>query len=104
MIRAIKGYPRNKPNPNTDGMRSGYKAEEVEEVKGEKAASRDANKEEGALVGIQWTCLGQGQSLWSGRKENYDPEHYLVGDLMCYITEKSIQFLTQNPPEASCCL
>lgn len=86
MIRAIKGYPRNKPNPNADGMRSGYKAEEVEEVKGEKAASRDTNKEEGALVGIQWTCLGQGHSLWSWRKGNYDPEHYVVGNLMYYIT------------------
>lgn len=41
MIGAINGYPRNKPTPNSDGMRSSYKGEEVEEVKGEKAANGD---------------------------------------------------------------
>lgn len=43
MIEVIIGYLGNIPNSNSDGMRSVYEAEEVEKVKGEKAASGDAS-------------------------------------------------------------
>lgn len=53
MIEVIIGYLGNIPNSNSDGMRSVYEAEEVEKVKGEKAASGDASKEKGVAVGIR---------------------------------------------------
>lgn len=53
VIEIIIGYPGNIPNPNSDGTRSVYEAEEVEKVKGEKAASGDASKEKGVAVGIR---------------------------------------------------
>lgn len=81
MIEVIIGYPRNIPNPNSDGMRSNY--EKVEKVKGEKVASRDTNREEGVVVGNTMDLPGQSKPLWDWRNENYDAERYLVGDLMC---------------------
>ena len=39
MVEVNIGCQRNIANPNSDRMRSSYEAEEVEEVKGSKAAS-----------------------------------------------------------------
>lgn len=68
MIEIIIGFLQNIPNPNSNGVRSDYEAEEGKEVEGEKAASGDVSKEGGAAVGTQWPPLGQGLPLWDWKK------------------------------------
>lgn len=52
MIEVTTGCQENTHNPNSDRMRSGYEAEEIEEVKGE------WGRKESRVVGVQWPHLG----------------------------------------------
>lgn len=52
MIEVTIGCQENTHNPNSDRMRSGYAAEEAEEVKG------GGDSKESRIVGVQWPHLG----------------------------------------------